>query len=262
LSDLSYMDELRLFNRALSQEEIQGIIQTESGEIPPFNGQYGEIFYLPFEDNFTEQATGEDAAVVGSPGFADGIVGKAYAGAEGAYLTFPAGSLQNDALSATFWMLINAEPNRAGILVMSPEDTENAGYPAEQNLRTSGFRFFREDAAGKQRFKLNVGTGAGETWFDGGANADVDPAAAEWVHFAYTISESEAVVYINGEVASQNTFPGIDWTGVEFLSIMSGAPRFTGWDHFSDLSLMDELRIYDRVLTQEEIQTMITDVTQ
>lgn len=262
LSDLSYMDELRLFNRALSQEEIQGIIQTESGDLPQWEGQYGEIFYLPFDGNFTEQATGEDATVAGSPGFEDGISGQAYAGAEGAYLTFPAGRLQNDVFSATFWMMINAEPNRAGILVMSPEDTENAGYPDIQNDRTKGFRFFREDASGMQRFKLNVGTGDAETWYDGGANADVDPAANTWVHFAFTISEDQASVYINGEEVSTGEHAGIDWTGTDLLTIMSGAPRFTEWDHFSDLSLMDELRIYDRVLTQEEIQTMIDDVNQ
>ncbi len=262
LSDLSYMDELRLFNRVLSQEEIQGIIQTESGETPQWEGQYDEIFYLPFDDNFTEQATGEDATVVGSPGFEDGISGQAYNGAEGAYLTFPSDRLQNEVFSATFWMLINAEPNRAGILVMSPEDTENPGYPDIQNDRTKGFRFFREDASGMQRFKLNVGTGEEETWFDGGADADVDPAANTWVHFAFTIAESEATVYINGEVVSTGEHAGIDWTGTDLLTIMSGAPRFTEWDHFSDLSLLDELRIYDRVLTQEEIQTMINDLNQ
>ncbi len=262
LSDLSYMDELRLFNRTLSQEEIQGIIQTESGEIPQWEGQYGEIFYMPFDGNYTEQATGEDATVVGSPGFEDGISGQAYAGADGAYLTFPGGRLQNDAISATFWMSINAEPNRAGILVMSPEDTENAGYPDIQNNRTKGFRFFREDASGMQRFKLNVGTGESDTWFDGAANADVDPAANTWVHFAFTISEGQAAVYIDGEEVSTGDHAGIDWTGADLLTIMSGAPRFTEWDHYSDLSLLDELRIYDRVLTQEEIQTMIDDINQ
>ncbi len=261
-SDLSYMDELRLFNRALSQEEIQNIIQTESGETPQWEGQYGEIFYLPFDGNYTELATGEDATVVGNPGFEDGISGQAYAGAEGAYLTFPADRLQNEAFSATFWMLVNAEPARAGVLVMSPEDTENAGYPDIQNLRTAGFRFFREPLAEGLVFKLNVGTGESDTWFDGGEAATVDPAANTWVHFAFAIGGGEAVIYINGEVASEGEHAGIDWTGADLLSIMSGAPRFTEWEHFSDQSLMDELRIYDRVLTQEEIQTMVSDLTE
>jgi hypothetical protein len=259
-SDQSFMDELRIFNRVLSQADIQGIIEDESGETPQFEGRYGEIFYMPFDGNFVEQATGTEANRVGSPRFVEGISGQAYAGAEGAYLTFPADRLQSSTFSATFWMNINAEPNRAGILVLGPEDSGNAGYPNIQNRRTSGFRFFREAHANGQIFKLNAGTGASDSWFDGGANATVDPNATEWVHLAFTISGSNAVVYIDGEIVSQGAFAGIDWTGADLLSIMSGAPRFTEWDHFSDLSLMDELRIFDRVLTQEEIQTMINDM--
>ncbi len=262
LSDLSYMDELRLFNRVLTQNEIQGIIERESGKIPQFEGRYGEIFYLPFEGNFIEHVTGEDAMVIGSPGFDYGISGQAYAGAEGAYLSFPTRRLQNDVFSATFWMYINTEPSRAGILVMSQKDTENVGYPERQNDRTKGLRFFREDDSGMQRFKLNVGTDEGERWFDGGANANVDPSASNWVHFAITISESRAAVYIDGEEVSSGEHAGINWLGADLLSIMSGAPRFTEWNHFSDQSLMDELRIYDRMLTQEEIHTMINDAYQ
>lgn len=260
LSDQSLMDELRIFNRALSQAEIQSIIEDESGEIPQFDGRYGEIFYMAFDDNLVEQATGTTPVVTGSPGFAEGISEQAYAGAEGAYLTIPADWLQNDEFSAAFWMNIEGEPNRAGILVMSPEDPENPGYPGEQNLRTSGFRFFREAHANGQIFKLNVGTGSSDSWFDGGANATVEPDTGEWVHFAFTMSGSEAVIYINGEVVSRGQLAGIDWTGADVLTIMSGGPRFSEWDHFSDHSLMDELRIFDRVLTQEEVQAMIADM--
>ena len=38
------------------------------------------------------------------------------------------------------------------------------------------------------------------------------------------------------------------------MSIMSGVPRFSGWNHLSDLSHLDELRLFNKVLTQSEIQ--------
>lgn len=261
-SDQSIMDELRLFSRALSQEEIQAIINDESGEIPQFEGRYGEIFYMPFEGDYVEQASGTEATVIGSPGFAEGISGEAYAGAPDAYLTFPAGGIQNNEFSAAFWMSVSAVPERAGILIVSPEDSENDNYPETQNLRTSGFRFLREGGAENQIFKLNVGTGESDAWFDGGANATIIPEEAGWVHLAFSVSEGEAVVYINGEVASEGEFAGIDWTGADLISIMSGVPRFTEWEHFSDESLLDELRIFDRALTQDEVQTMIDDMNQ
>ncbi|MCB0586646.1 MAG: LamG domain-containing protein [Phaeodactylibacter sp.] len=259
-SDQSFMDELRIFNRELSQSEVKDIILTESGGGSGYTPKYdGEAFYLGFEDGeFKEMVSGQTMTVVGAPGFAgEGKVGAdAYAGATDSYLTFPADGLLGNEFSAVFWMNINAMPDRAGILVVGPPDLDN---PGAENLRTSGFRFFRENAGGLQRFKLNAGNGTADSWFDGGANADVEPDTGDWNHFAFTISGSECVVYINGEIAAQGAFDGIDWTDCDLISIMSGAPHFTGWDHWSDLSYMDELRLFNKALTQEEINGIIAD---
>ena len=178
----------------------------------------------------------------------------AYQGSTDSYLTFPTDGLLNEEFSAVFRYKVNAAPDRAGVLVIGPPDTNN---PDAQNNRTSGFRFFRENAGGMQRFKLNVGRGDGDSWFDGGAAADIDPANPQWVQMAFTISSTECVVYIDGQVVSQNTFTGVDWTGCDILSIMSGAPRFTGWNHLSDESAMDDLRIFKKALSQEEILSML-----
>jgi hypothetical protein len=252
-SDLSYMDELRLFDKALTQQDVLEIIGAE------YTPKYeGEELYMPFNTNFGDLVTGASATEVGSPGLAgEGEAGgNAYEGADDSYLTFPTTDLQTDEFSAAFWMKINDSPDRAGILVMGPPDPVN---PATPNNRTSGFRFFRENAGGKQRFKLNVGNGTADSWFDGGAAADVTPNTGEWVHFAFTISDTKCVVYINGEVASEGSFAGVDWTGCDVLSIMSGAPRFTEWGHLSDKSLMDELRIFSKSLTQAEVQTVMNE---
>jgi len=259
-SDESLLDELRMFDRALTQDEIQSIITEESGKDFTYTPKYdGEIFYMPFEETFLEYVSQTEPVVTGTPGYTDGKVGKAYVGAADSYLTFPAEGLQNNQLSAAFWMKINPDPDRAGILVMGPEDTENANYPDAQNNRKSGFRFFREAGGGLQQFKLNAGNGTADTWVDGGEAARVDPAVDEWHHFAFSISGTECVVYIDGEVVKQSDFGGIDWTGCDILTIMSGVPRFTGWSHFSDQGLMDELRIFNKVLTQTDVQQIIAD---
>ena len=216
----------------------------------------GEIFYMPFDGDNVELVTITNATRVGSPGFTtSGKLGSAYAGATDSYLTLPTTGLTNPEFSAVMWYKLNATPARAGILVISPPDEAN---PSSPNNRTSGFRFFREGSATDQTFKLNVGTGSGESWFDGQAAASVDPATTtDWIHLAFTISGDRAAVYINGEVVIENTFPGVDWTGADILSIGSGAPRFTGWDHLSDLSHIDELRIFDKELSQTEIQDIM-----
>jgi len=262
-SDEGLMDELRIFNYALSQQEIQSIITEESGKNFTYTPKYeGEIFYMPFEDMFLEYVSQTEPTVVGTPGFADGKIGKAYAGSAESYLTFPTDEILADNFSASFWMKVNPEPDRAGILVIGPPDTENAEYPVKQNNRKNGFRFFREKAGDNQRFKLNSGNGSADTWFDGGTTAEVDPTVDVWHHFAFTISGTECLVYIDGEVVKQDAFDGIDWAGCDVLSIMSGAPRFTGWSHFSDESLMDELRLFNKALTQEEVQAIMDDDNQ
>lgn len=256
-SDESLMDELRLFNRELSQSEIQDIIFDESGISGGYVPKYaGEVFYMPFEDDYQELISRQEAAVIGTPGFDAGKVGQAYAGSTDSYLNFGTGDLLGSQYSAAFWYKPNADPTRAGLLVIGPPDADN---PDAQNKRTSGFRFFREGGATNQIFKLNAGTGEGESWFDGGADATIDPSAGEWVHLAFTISETESVVYINGEVVKQGDFSGIDWTECDIISIGSGAPRFTGWDHKSETGLIDELRMFNMALTQDQIKMIIAD---
>ena len=246
---------------AIIATDVSGKSTTHSVEfekVEPYRPIYdGEIFYMPFDGDNVELVAITTATRVGSPGFAtSGKSGSAYAGATDSYLTLPTTGLANPEFSAVMWYKLNAAPDRAGILVMSPPDEANPGSP---NNRTSGFRFFREGSATNQTFKLNVGTGSGESWFDGGASASVNPeTTTDWIHLAFTISGEHCVVYINGESVIENTaFTGVDWTGTDVLSIGSGAPRFTGWNHLSDLSHIDELRIFDKALSQAEIQAIM-----
>lgn len=243
---------------AIEAKDLSGktTIETVNFEkVEPYDPIYdGEIFYLPFDGDYLELVSVEEAAINGSPGFASGIKGRAYQGSSSGYLTFPTDGLRNQEFSAAFWYKVNPSPNRAGILVMGPPDPNN---PTNQNFRNHGFRLFREAAGSMQRVKLNVGNGSGDNWFDGGAAADIDPSKSEWVHIAISISGSSVAVYLDGQVASQGTFAGIDWTGCDLLSIGSGAPRFSEWGHLSTQSLIDELRIFSKALTQAEIQVII-----
>jgi hypothetical protein len=247
-SDKSLMDELRIFDKALTQEEIQTIIDDK------YEPYEGESMYMTFNGNYNDFLSGTAATVVGAPDFAEGKKNSAYAGAADSYLTYPAAGLHDTGFSAAFWMKVNDSPDRAGILVVGPPDPN---LPATPNNRTSGFRFFRENAGGKQRFKLNVGDGTADHWFDGGTSADVVPNTGDWNHFAFTISGSHAAVYINGTVVVQGDFPGVSWANTDIMSIMSGDPRFMEWGHHSDQSLMDELHIFDKALTQAEVQAVM-----
>lgn len=238
--------------------DVSGKSTTETvtfEKIEPYRPIYdNEQFYVSFDGDYVELVAIQSPQITGNPGFADGLAGRAYAGATNAYLRYGAGRLQSDEFSAVFWYKVNASPDRAGLLVMGPPDPNN---PNAMNNRTKGFRLFREAAGTMQRIKLNVGNGNGDNWFDGGPAADLNPSANEWAHIAFTISASRCTVYIDGEIVSQGDFPGINWEGCDILSVGSGAPRFAEWGHLSTSSLMDELRIFDKSLTQAEIRIIM-----
>ena len=51
----------------------------------------------------------------------------------------------------------------------------------------------------------------------------------------------------------------VDWTGTDLVSVMSGAPRFTEWNHLSDQSSMDALKFYNKALTQEDVKAAMAE---
>jgi len=238
------------------------------GQNPPFDypeeppkppiSEEGQIFYMSFEDSYKDAVSDQDATKVGNPGFAEGKVGKAYAGVQDGYLTFRLSDLASELgseLTVGFWYKVNAVPDRAGIIVIGPV-TEGAS-PEAQNNRTSGFRIFRENAGGKQRIKANVGDGTADGWLDGAEKADLDPATPVWKYITLTLTVGKATFYIDGEEVASNDLSQISWSGCDIMSIGSGAPRFTEWGHLSDNSLIDELRIYNKALTAQEIRDII-----
>ncbi|MER3316657.1 MAG: LamG-like jellyroll fold domain-containing protein [Allomuricauda sp.] len=249
-SDNSIMDDLRFYNKALSPEEVAEVF---GGEVTPKN--YGSTLYMPFDGSNVEDNSGEEATVVGTPGFAgESTVGSdAYAGATDSYLTFPMDGLFNNQFSGAFWYKVNSDPDRAGILTVSPP------MNGTDNDLSAGFRLIREGSADEQRIKLHLGTDAGDVWNNGDV---IDATLDEWVHVAFTVTETQTLIYLNGEpVVNTGDMDGktISWENCSILSIGSGAPNFIGWNHLSDLSYIDDLYLFDRTLTQEEIQEIMNN---
>jgi hypothetical protein len=211
----------------------------------PYTPLEGEVHYFPFEGDLVDALTGTSGTKVGSPGFAAGRLGDAYKGAKDAYFTYPADKLKaSDEFSVAFWIKVNPNPTRAGLISISP--------PGEN--RNSGIRIFREGTATEQKIGLNYGIGETEVW----VNPFYTFAPGDWIHVAITISESHTVTYINGEVAVENipeTPSPLSWAETSStMSIASGEPDFGYWEHFSELSLIDEMHFFDRVITPEEVQ--------
>lgn len=216
----------------------------------PYHAIYeGEVFYMPFDGDNMELVTNTEATKFGFPSYVDGKKGKAYAGATDSYLTFPATAILGTEFSLSFWYKLNATPARAGILSIS-----RPYVVYKDSTRFKGFRMARENSGTKQNLFVNLGTGAAEVWINPFVAAAQDDA---WMHIAVSVSTTTATIYVNNVVAKTATLTApINWQDCTLLSIASGAPNFTYWEHFSDLSQFDELRIFTKAITAEEVALM------
>ncbi len=209
---------------------------------PPYTPLAGEVLYLPFDGDYLDLISGNPLTIVGAPGFAEGKAGDAYAGATNAYLEFPTDGILGSEFSLSFWYKINAEPLRAGIFAISPVG----------DSRNTGFRFLRENNGENQNLGINFGIGETEVWMNPFITV---PTTQDWMHIAITISTTLATIYVDGEVVLETELTApLDWTGCPSMTIGSGMPNFSYWEHFSDLSLYDEFHLFNRAITAAEVQ--------
>ena len=214
-----------------------------------YSALYGEKAYFPFfaGNVFADLLSGANPTVIGTPStVAGGKSGAAYQGATNSYLSVPlAGLYSNDnGMSFTFWYKVNSTPDRAGIITINDNTNDS-----DEN-RNKGFRLFREGGAASQTIKMNVGIGSGESWNDGGSIA----VNGNWVHVGVTVSKTESKIYFDGVLQRTSTFSAFDFSESTTMVIGSGAPSFAYWNHLSDLSQIDELRIYDKALDENQVK--------
>ena len=208
----------------------------------------GEVAYFPLNGFYLNLIAGNSLTVVGTPGFAAGKVSDAYAGATDAYLTYPMTGMTGSEFSVAFWYKINAEPARAGIIAISPPTD-----PTVQD-RTSGFRLFRENDGDNQKIGLNIGIGTIDVWMNPFITV---PPDEDWMHIAISISATHVSIYVNGESMNETDLEApISWANANKISIASGMPNFTYWDHFSDLSLYDEMHFFKKAISLETVQSL------
>jgi hypothetical protein len=209
----------------------------------------GEVLYVPFDADFNDLINPVSPAITGSPTIATGgHNGAAYQGATDAYLAFPLSNMySSEGISFSFWYKVNASPDRSGIITIN----DNANNSDEN--RKQGLRLFREGSAASQTIKLNVGVGSDESWNDGGS---ISGTSGAWVHIAVTVSATESKIYFDGVLQRTSTYTGFDFSASTTIALGSGAPSFTYWSHLSDLSLYDEFRVFNKVLTPADIQLL------
>src|SRR5690606_9067147 len=88
--------------------DIEGKTTTQEvnfAKLAPYSAQFdGEVLYMPFNADYMDFISFQEAGEEGNPGFAGGgfLGADAYMGAENSYLTFPMDNLKSTEFSAAF----------------------------------------------------------------------------------------------------------------------------------------------------------------
>ncbi|UOQ49749.1 family 43 glycosylhydrolase [Gracilibacillus caseinilyticus] len=207
----------------------------------PAREEGGLSAYYDFSDGFSDRSGNQEDATVtgdrinntgGEITFAEGIAGQAakFDGTSG--LKLANGLIASDQYSISLWM--KPEEITEFTTAFFGARTENNWISVVPNAQSV----------------TKVWAHNGDDWYDAASDSIIP--AGEWSHFAFTVDEGKATVYINGEEKfSDGNFPDVFTTeNAQFsLGVNFWDTPFKG--------LMDEVRVYDGlVLPAEEVQAL------
>lgn len=242
------LDDIRLYDRALLGVEIFFLARTT---IPP--KPQDMIAEYKFQSDATDSIGSADMTGIGTPTYSaawedNGIDfngSSQYARA----LNALTGALQLQTQSVSFFYNAVAGAN-AGTDLISLAKTTLGDAALGWKFRIDGasnLQYVEYNSSNNIIVNLNATIGTGYEMREG-----------VWVHACVTRNGTTATIYLDGEeVRSLSTGENIGYNSE--VELVAGARRITdfgsGYDDFFEGSL-DELRIYDRVLSQAEVRAL------
>jgi hypothetical protein len=237
------IDEVEVFNRALSAAEIMGIVTADAAGkcplpscVPPPPNM---THWWRADGNAKDRVNGNDGSLVGDTTYAAGMVGQAFAfDGSGDYITVPHASAQNSAnITVDAWIFQNSTGH--GRPIINKRTPSNfGGYTLETTDAPFG-------PAGGMSFCVWIGASP----YCAISPAGVAPAGV-WRHVAGTFDGATVRLYVDGVLVGSTPTPtgAVDASNQPIVigrNVVSGA-EFHG--------LIDEIERLDRALSLSEIQ--------
>jgi hypothetical protein len=252
------LDDIAIYNRALSQEEITALYTGEPVSPPaactplPANLQEGLVGYWPFCGNANDESgNGNDGTVNGATLTEDRF------GAPNACYNFNgtnqnieiinSGSLTMSELSISAWIL----PLGTNGCIISKNNPNNA---TEKGFRLSHQDFFE----GQRGLSTQYGVGNCSTPSEAGfyGTSGIIPNGV-WSHVTSTVTNSGLVRhYLNGVMIESNQSVPFIMCNNSTSTTRIGSYWTEDPDWFN--GKIDDLAIYNRVLTPDEVQELYT----
>ncbi|MEM3074438.1 MAG: LamG-like jellyroll fold domain-containing protein [Candidatus Pacearchaeota archaeon] len=248
------IDDVRIYNRTLTPAEIKEIYNRYN--FPSIPLVPGPQFYLSFDRNRSQtDDSGNNIGIrLGQSNVrTNGIRGQAMGISS---INEPISLLNDfhkDRITVAAWVKIN-QTGRYEHIVTKRTCCDSYDRDNEWTLQT--------DNRGRYLFSVNVGTERGSTWASSRLGS-VTPG--QWVHLAGTYDGNKVKLYVNGTLVDERSASGniniiTSPTNVQ-PKVVIGARMSrdfgTGFDG-NMIGLIDEVYIYDRALTPEEIRKLVT----
>ena len=200
----------------------------------------GLMAHYPFEGNANDESgNGNDGTLNGDPQFVEGQEGQAISlDGDGDFVqTDPSSSLKVDEkLTFAAWVFVDLDSMARKTLAVQGTNVDTDG---NWEIRV------RDDGS----FTL------GNNNVDGGARSDGGIPVRQWHHVAITFSGGTTKFYIDGALDSEKDF-GASSFNTTSDGIKIGDREYTGDEADDFKGEMDEVRLYDRALTEEEVQEL------
>uniref|UniRef100_UPI003216F74E LamG-like jellyroll fold domain-containing protein n=1 Tax=uncultured Draconibacterium sp. TaxID=1573823 RepID=UPI003216F74E len=262
-----YIDELRVWNRVITDADVQEIYE-------PLSSGEGPVVYLPLDTDLSDASgNGNDATDAGVTATAfvdDAERGKVAFFDTTSHATLPIvdalkfGAGQD--FSYALWMKINRVGGDPAIL----------GNKDWNNGRGKGFVMYvkNADVVGSPNFGINFGDGTTEA---GGSNERVYWTASEsgapecvddnWHFVAVSFDRDDTIrVWVDGEQqyseAALSLMPGMAWdddNNYPFTIMEDGTGSYNEGKGLK--GYIDELRVWNRVITDADVQEIYTPIT-
>ncbi len=196
----------------------------------------GMISYWKFDESSGTTAydsvDANDGTLVNGPVWTSGQVGGALSfDGVNDYVTVPSNGLSSNPMTISWWM--NTNDMRAALFL-----DKNNWYDTE------GMEIWLYDNSGGYGY-LNVrGSGTANV-------ASSSDFHGEWVHVAVVFDGTTAKIYRNGAFDTSGTIEQVTTSAIDVDFIMGMLPGLSDW-YLN--GIIDEVAIYSRILTPEEIQ--------
>lgn len=229
------LDDERLYNRALSTDEVQALYATYDGGLRAGSGQEGLVGWWKFDGN-TKDATpyGNATTLLDSTLAADrnGAANRALRvnGTSGSYASVTIGAAQRPATAFSYSVWANKR---------GPGSNSPRGL-----IVSSSGTYIDECYNGSVLFSLTLNIG--QKLISGGT---CPTASSGWHHYAATYDGSIAKLYVDGVVVGSLATSG----NIAYSGTPLNIGRYDGGSYTFNGDI-DDVRLYNRALTQAEVQ--------